>query len=99
MPFCIIFSDAAKHEPVKNLLEVVDIELSLQFKEVELAYKDHYRPTPKSPPPDYIGAAWDAGTQAFTNMAEHLNDAQTMADRSLPERITFGDKDLLHRRR
>ena len=77
----------------------VDIELSLQFKEVELAYKDHYRPTKESPPPDYIGAAWDATTYAFTNRAEHYNDAPTMADRSLPERITFGDRDLLHRRR
>lgn len=71
----------------------VDIELSLQFKEVELAYKDHYRHQPNDPPaPDYIGAAWDAGKNAWTNRAEHLNNAKNMADRIIPERITFGKR-------
>ena len=78
----------------------VDIELTLQFKEVELAYKDHYRHQPNDQPsPDYIGAAWNSATGAWDNRAEHLNNAKNMADRSLPERITFGDRDLLHRRR
>ena len=68
-----------------------DIELTLQFKEVELAYKDHYRHQPNDqPPPDYIGAAWNSAIGAWDNRVEHLNNAKNMADRIKKTRITFG---------